>query len=622
MADDSASNGIYLENLFRPIFELKAGYIWGASVIGTVGAWGLHTENSPELAVLPLAIIAGSVGMTVKRFKDALPLLRRQLKLQFNYYYFLDADKFRENNIKDPTKSFLGLGFEWDVEMANRAYQLQGMTDKARNNKLPFWVKPIQKKWKKDTQTLEGLPWINGVGDEKEIIADASIHFSHNLYTGLPGVGKTVMLTMASSSSLHRGCSVLVNDPKNDPNWRKRLKTECEALGLPFYYFSTANPSESVRIDPTKNFTVTTELATRLANTLDGDGDSQAFKAYAWDSFYLTADALRFVGRKPSIKTISDYMLNRKHELAEESLDLLFQTHIGTNWRSTLTEQLEKMGGGSLLAGMILYYKTNLVTAGNGNDTVSGFLGFVTHDASHQSKMLASTKPVLQQLTASPLDELLSPDPDADDPRPIIDLKKFADTGGVLYVATDSMGNSEISSVVSKLIMEDTCAAAATRYSHEQGEGRRTAVFVDEAHAAISDGLINLMAQGRGAKYELHVATQSYADLAERAGKDLADRIVGLTANWFCMRVLDTQTKNLMKEQLPEVPIKVKQWQLSNSTNTSSGLAAYSGSVGQRIMEADKVSFPIALLGSLPKFQYLARLADGRIMLGRIPILR
>ncbi|MBB1390151.1 conjugative transfer system coupling protein TraD [Shewanella sp. SG44-6] len=616
------SNGIYLENLFRPIFELKSSYFWAASVVGTLGAWSAHTADSPQLAVLPLSIIAASCGMCVKRFKDALPLLRRQLKLQFNYYYFLDANEFRERNLKDQTKSFLGKGFEWDVEMANRAYQLQGMTDKDRVNKLPIWLNPVKNKWKKDTAELEGYAWINGVGDEKEIIADASIHYSHNLYTGLPGVGKTVMLTMASTNSLHRGCSVLVTDPKNDPNWRKRLKAECEALGVPFYYFSTANPSISVRIDPTKNFTVTTELASRLANTLDGDGDSGAFKAYAWDSFYLTADALRFVGRKPSIKSISDYMLNRKYELAEEGLDMILQKHIGSNWRSTMTEPFEKVGGGSLLTGMIMYYKNTLVPSGHGNDTISGFLGFVTHDASHQSKMLASTKPILQQLTASPLDELLSPDPDADDPRPIIDLKKFADTGGVLYVATDSMGNSEISSVVSKLIMEDACAAAATRYNHEQGEGRRTAVFVDEAHAAISDGLINLMAQGRGAKYELHVATQSYADLAEVAGKDLADRIVGLTSNWFCMRVLDTQTKNLMKEQLPEVPIKVKQWQLNNSTNTSTGLASYSGSVGERIMEADKVSFPIALLGALPKFQYLARLADGRMVLGRVPILK
>lgn len=616
------SNGIYLENLFRPIFELKSSYFWAASVVGTIGAWSMHTTDAPQLALLPLSIIAASTGMTIKRFKDALPLLRRQLKLQFNYYYFIDANEFRERNLKDQTKSFLGKGFEWDVDMANRAYQLQGMTDKDRVNKLPIWLSPVKNKWKKDTVELEGYAWINGVGDEEEIIADASIHYSHNLYTGLPGVGKTVMLTMASTNSLHRGCSVLVVDPKNDPNWRKRLEAECKALDVPFYYFSTANPSISVRIDPTKNFTVTTELASRLANTLDGDGDSVAFKAYAWDSFYLTADALRFVGRKPSIKSISDYMLNRKYELAEEGLDMILQKHIGSNWRSTMTETFEKTGGGSLLTGMIMYYKNTLVPSGHGNDTISGFLGFVTHDASHQSKMLASTKPVLQQLTAAPLDELLSPDPDADDPRPIIDLKKFADTGGVLYIATDSMGNSEISSVVSKLIMEDACAAAATRYNHEQGEGRRTAVFVDEAHAAISDGLINLMAQGRGAKYELHVATQSYADLADVAGKDLADRIVGLTSNWFCMRVLDTQTKNLMKEQLPEVPIKVKQWQLNNSTNTSTGLASYSGSVGERIMEADKVSFPIALLGALPKFQYLARLADGRIVLGRIPILK
>lgn len=622
MGSKISTNGLYMENLYRPIYEINAAYAWGAASLSTVGAWLHHGTQGFEIAAIPAAIAAVTLGMSLKRFKDSLPQLRRQLKLEMNYKFFLDGTELYENNQKDLNKAYLGRGFEWTIAEANRAYQLIATRPEHLQGFLPLPVKLCTSKLRKDTEELEGKPWIHGCGDEKELWYNASIFASHSLYTGLPGSGKTTMLTLNSVGALHRGNAVMVVDPKNDYNWRTRLKAEAKRLGVPFHYFNISKPSESVRIDPLRNFTVSTEIASRLSNVLEkGSGSSEGFRAYAWDSFYVTADALRFVGKKPSVKMVADYMLNRKTELASDALSKIMSSKYGEHWQSSMAEQLTKDGGGSLLVGMIRLYQNVLVPEGLGEDSVSGFLGFVTHDQSHQSKMLATTKPMLQQLTAAPLDELLSPDPDVNDDRPIIDIKKFVDTGGVLYIATDSSGNPSISSAVSKLIMEDACAAAATRYNFEEGKGMRVSIFGDEIHAALSEGLINLAAMGRGASFELHLSTQGIPDLIDKAGDAVANRIQSLTSNWFCLRAQDGVTKESMKSHLPEVPIRTKQWQLSNNTDNSSALHSYSGSVGERLMDQDKPLFPPQLLSDLPKLQYFAKLATGQFVHGRIPII-
>jgi len=49
--------------------------------------------------------------------------------------------------------------------------------------------------------------------------------------------------------------------------------------------------------------------------------------------------------------------------------------------------------------------------------------------------------------------------------------------------------------------------------------------------------------------------------------------------------------------------------------------AQFSGNLGERLIEEDAELFPPALLGQLPDLHYLAKLAGGRIIKGRIPLL-
>ncbi|WP_224022248.1 conjugative transfer system coupling protein TraD [Shewanella xiamenensis] len=623
MSKSIETNGLFMENMYRPIYEIQSSYAWAGASLFTAGSWVYHGVSGHDVSMVAVSVIAATAGMSVKRLKEALPQIRRQIKLVYNYQYLIESSALWDLSKTQRDKAFFGRGFEWTITEANRAYQLVGKRPEHAKGFLPWAVRRALKKVEADTEKLEGRPWIQGCGDEQDLWLDASLFWSHSFYTGLPGAGKTTMLTLNSVGALYRGNSVLVLDPKNDPNWKNRLRAEAKRLGVPFYYFNIAEPSQSVRIDPLVNFTVTTEIASRLANVLEkGSGSSEGFRSYAWDSFYVTAEALRFIGKRPSIKMVADYMLNRKSELALAALSKIMTMHYGPDWYANMATQIAEEGRGSLLQGLIMRYQQVLIPDDKGEDAVSSFIGFLTHDQSHQSKMLATTKPMLTQLTAAPLDKMLSPDPnDTDDERPIIDIKKFIDTGGVLYIATDSSGNPAISAAVSKLIMEDTCAAAASRYNYEGGKGVRVSVFGDEIHSALSDGLINLAAMGRGAGFELHLSTQGVPDLIDKAGDAVASRVLSLTANWFCLRARDDITRERFAALLPEYPIKSKQWQLSSNTDSTSKLHNYSGSVGERIMEADKPAYPLSLMSELPKLQYVARLANGKTYQCRIPIL-
>lgn len=55
--------------------------------------------------------------------------------------------------------------------------------------------------------------------------------------------------------------------------------------------------------------------------------------------------------------------------------------------------------------------------------------------------------------------------------RPLVDVDKLVRTGGVLYVALDSLSDAMVASAIGKLVLADVCAASARRYNYDGGEG-------------------------------------------------------------------------------------------------------------------------------------------------------
>ncbi|HIF9065290.1 TPA: conjugative transfer system coupling protein TraD [Photobacterium damselae] len=611
----------WMENLFRPIFELNLAAIWMVGGLFTIIA-GATSSLEADMR-LPLFVGCGMIIIGLFRIKQGFPLMKRQYALFVNYFYKIDGKKFRKRNIANKEQAFLGRGFEWGTEIAQRAYQVMNMSSKYSDVKLPWILKPFALRFQKTTRKLGGKPWIHGLGDEEETYAEESIFHAHTVIFGNPGTGKTTLLSMLSRAAMHRDNVIIIVDPKNDNDWRTRVQSEANAMGLPFHFFHPSHPSQSCRIDPLNSYSRSTELASRIASLLPGESDSDPFVQFAWNCIYEIIEAMLYIEEKPQLTSIGHYLMIGKNRLAEKCLHKFFKNTIGDNWLNQKGKEMSALANGDLFNGMINYY-FNVTNSELHVKALSDILNMVMHDTAHMSKMLSTTAPLFAQLTSQPLDELLSPKlhmDDRDETNPIVDIDRLVHTGGVLYVALDSLSDQMVASAIGKLICADVCAASARRYNFEKGEGKRVSLFIDEAHAVINDPVLNMLAVARGAKFELYVSSQTLPDYIAKTNEAQARRILGLASNLFCLRVNDNVTQDYATENFGEGKIRSVAYSLNSGTSTTGDLGDFSGGLKEQLSDTKEKLFPPTLLGDLPNLQYIARLADGRKIKGRIPFV-
>jgi len=96
--------------------------------------------------------------------------------------------------------------------------------------------------------------------------------------------------------------------------------------------------------------------------------------------------------------------------------------------------------------------------------------------------------------------------------------------------------------------------------------------------------------------------------------------VLGNINNLVALRVLDAETQQYVTDSLPKTRLKSMLLTQGSTTHSRNPLL-YTGNVGERLGEEEGDLFPPALLGQLPNLHYLAILAGGRIVKGRLPIL-
>ncbi|MGS5659124.1 type IV conjugative transfer system coupling protein TraD, partial [Pseudomonas aeruginosa] len=91
---------------------------------------------------------------------------------------------------------------------------------------------------------------------------------------------------------------VIVFDPKGDADLLKRMYVECERAGRldEFYVFHLGHPDLSARYNAVGRFGRISEVATRVAGQLSGEGNSAAFREFAWRFVNIIARALHALG--------------------------------------------------------------------------------------------------------------------------------------------------------------------------------------------------------------------------------------------------------------------------------------------------------------------------------------
>jgi conjugal transfer pilus assembly protein TraD len=282
---------------------------------------------------------------------------------------------------------------------------------------------------------------------------------------------------------------------------------------------------------------------------------------------------------------------------------------------------LEKVrDAGSRVKVLVRHYRQR-VAPQQPSSVIDGLITLHEHERVHFAKMVASLMPVLVMLTSGALGPLLSPDEkDTEDARDLMRLTDLINDGYVAYIGLDSLSDGMVGSAIGSLLIAELTSIAGDRYNYGVNN-KPVSVFIDEAAEVMNDPFVQLLNKGRGARLRVTVATQSFADFAARTGsKDKATQVLANLNNLIALRVLDAETQTYITESLPKIRLKTIMRTQASSTQSDNPLL-FSGNAGERLIEEEGELLPPALLGHLPNLEFIGRLAGGRTLKGRLPIL-
>ena len=126
----------------------------------------------------------------------------------------------------------------------------------------------------------------------------------HTLVGGTTGAGKTRTYEVISTQVIHNPKDVLIIvDPKNDDEWKKRVEKECARAGRKFLYFNQAKPHESIRLNPLENWSQPSEIPSRIAQLME----EGPFRDFAFLFIDRAVKGELYVGDKPNLRSILKY---------------------------------------------------------------------------------------------------------------------------------------------------------------------------------------------------------------------------------------------------------------------------------------------------------------------------
>ncbi len=639
------------ENLYRPVLELRS-----STFLILAALFMLYTGyESDGLNIAPiLYVLAGMlVLLGIFRVLTSVPYIKahwRIFKREFQFVanvslrainhseifsddrkYRLKAESAKKDNKSLPERrTYLCDGYRWGPEHAERAYQVANLSSDLREIALPFALNPITRHFDALARKMGGNNAVFGVDKRNPIFVTEDNWFGHTLITGNVGTGKTVLLRLLSASMLHLGHVVVVLDPKNDRDWKDGLIQECESLGIPFYHFHPGLPSHSVAYDVFSSYVNVSDLTSRLLSLISVPDEVNPFVSFAKGLISSIIAALKLTNGKPSILGIYKSIQSQPAiaSLAVKCMESVFASYYGADkWidivRYDAGDALDKR-----FKKLREWYVVHLMNYDGdekiqGLDVIPEMIEFATWDPEHFKKMTGSLMPLFRQLTMSPLDELLSPTAVRDTTRPVINSSGMFSNGGVLYMSLDGLSDPESAKYLAQLITSDITATAGKRYNDtdmDLSKHSRVSLFVDESHTAINSSMINLLAQGRAAKVALFISTQTISDYIAATDAETANRITGLCNNYISLRVNDAITQTLVADNFGKSPINTNQVTYTTGTGTDVPHNNFSGTISERKSTSMEESIPKEQLGQVPNLHIVARLQDGRKIVGQIPI--
>lgn len=613
------------EMLWRKNFEFNAFIVWLVAILISV-----VVSFFTDLPKVPLywMIGIGSLFMLV-RYRSAMKLRKHHKALQGVDVEVISVEEMLEKikPFNEEKKLYLGKGFNWENRHAQKSFEILKLDWREILYEQTLLERVFCKKEKMRRSDHDmGAPWIHGLELEEHDLSQLLSHTEgHTLITGTTGAGKTRLFQLLSMQCIAMGQATIMIDPKGDVDWKNGVEKVCKAMGQPekFVYLHPAFPENSARIDPMKNFSRPSELASRIAELIPSESGSDAFKAFGWQALNNVINGLVTIYKRPTLKEIKRYLEGGTGGLVSLAIEEYAKLKLD-DWEKRIIpyqDAMLKANHSDRKVKIMISFYENEMKEHYGNTEIEALISMFIHDPSHFAKMIASLLPIMNMLTSGELGELLSPNVNnLDDPRPILDSRKIINNKQAAYIGLDSLTDGIVGSAIGSIFTADLTAVAGDRYNYEVNEDFVN-IFVDETSEVITDSLIQLLNKGRGAKMRLFIATQTIPDFADKLrSRDKALRVLGNINNIISLRVLDNETQNYIVESMPKT--RLKSIMRSQGYNTDGDHPVnHGGNVGERLVEEEKYLFEPQLLGYLPNLEYIAKISGGRIIKGRLPVI-
>lgn len=621
---------------WRTAYEAYAAVGWFLCICALGYMW--KTAYVPRSPFLLLSALA-AIFLAINLFR-AGQIWKLKWSLGGKGISFITDQQLEDKISQKQANLWVGRGFDWTPVHTQRIYEIK------RADPEQFYPpKPIMwlmEQWTGEqvganTPEFIGAPWIHGVaGKEEELYVPVQNLIGNTLLVGTTRCGKTRFLELMAEMAIMQNYTVISIDPKGDVDFDKSLRAACRHAGREGDYvrFHLAFPGQSCRLDPLKNFTNPSDIASRIAALMPGGDKSSSFRDFAWAVLNAIVMGMLAVGEKPTLVSIRSYVDNGVADLLTRvTLDYYDRT-LGTNWEASVAafaktrpakgkkgEQDGEVIVRQSLNLLLDYYGDVIVPRGMRDEAIEALSTIYKHDSAHYGKMIANLVPILGMLTTGELGELLSPNSrDVSDPRPMTDLASLIRSNAVVSIGLDSLSNKTISSAVGSMLLSDLTSVAAAIYNY--GGNHKIFLLCDEAAEIVNDPYIQMLNKSAGSGFINVAAIQTIPDLAARfESMDKARQMLGNFNNLFSMRIKDRVTQDFVTETFGATYVYTKQMIHATSSSTEKNITHFTGSVQERVSESLEDVLPPDLLGQLPNWQYIAAVSGGRLIKGRLPII-
>ncbi|AAY93935.1 conjugative coupling factor TraD, PFGI-1 class [Pseudomonas protegens] len=673
-----------LESLLRPPVELfTTAVCYVAAALCVQAPWAF--------ALTPLFGIATALGFAylgTVRLLQARRVLRYQANLRRLPHYTMTSAEMPISN----ERLFIGRGFRWTqkhtqrladtyLPQYSRYVEPTRLYEGARwlEERLefaPFPLKAITKVTSWDSSLnparplppVGGLPRLHGIEpDEQNVSLPLGERVGHTLVLGTTRVGKTrlaeVFITQDIRRTHRRGSPrrmgrrsqtphrwsrrgrpeqrpdhevVIVFDPKGDADLLKRMYVECKRAGRldEFYVFHLGWPDISARYNAIGRFGRISEVATRIAGQLSGEGNSAAFREFAWRFVNIIAQSLVALGRRPDYEQIRRHVINID-ELFIEYAQKYFAEHDPKAWE-TIVALEAKIDRRNLSFAMkdrplrVVAVDMYLTQKRINDSVMDGLRSAVRYDKTYFDKIVASLLPLLEKLTTGRIAELLAPDYlDLSDQRPIFDWMQVIRKRAVVYIGLDALSDTEVAAAVGNSMFSDLVSVAGHIYKHGIDDGLpgnmaggkvRINLHADEFNELIGDEFIPMVNKSGGAGMQVTAYTQTMSDIEAKIGsKAKAGQVIGNFNNLFMLRVRETATAELLTNQLPKVQI-YNSTPASSANDSLNGKTAFTSSSHDQLQATSVPMIEPAHVVGLPKGQAFALIEGGNLWKIRMPL--